>query len=37
MILDALRVGRWRILVGADAEALDRWVRRDPEHAYDPR
>jgi len=36
VILDALRAGRWRILVGADAEALDRWVRRDPEHAYDP-
>jgi NAD(P)-dependent dehydrogenase (short-subunit alcohol dehydrogenase family) len=36
IILDGLRAGKWRILVGEDAEALDRWVRRDPERAYDP-
>ncbi len=35
IILDSLRAGKWRILVGADAEALDAWVRRDPESAYD--
>lgn len=35
MILGALRAGKWRILVGQDAEALDARVRRDPETAYD--
>ncbi|HYA69606.1 MAG TPA: SDR family oxidoreductase, partial [Acidimicrobiales bacterium] len=35
IILDALRAGKWRILVGNDAEALDARVRRDPETAYD--
>lgn len=35
IILDALRAGEWRILVGEDAEAIDRWVRRDPGRAYD--
>lgn len=35
VILDALRAGRWRILVGKDAEALDARVRRDPDTAYD--
>jgi len=34
-ILDALRAGAWRILVGKDAEALDAYVRRDPDTAYD--
>jgi NAD(P)-dependent dehydrogenase (short-subunit alcohol dehydrogenase family) len=35
-ILDGVRSDRWRILVGADAELIDRMVREDPEHAYDP-
>lgn len=35
IILDGVREGRWRILVGADAVALDELVREDPEHAYD--
>lgn len=34
-ILDAVRAGRWRILVGDDAEVLDRFVRDDPWAAYD--
>ena len=34
VILDGVRQGRWRILVGADAEALDERVRRDPESVY---
>jgi NAD(P)-dependent dehydrogenase (short-subunit alcohol dehydrogenase family) len=34
-ILDGVRSDRWRILVGADAELIDRMVREDPEHAYD--
>lgn len=36
VILDGVRAGRWRILVGEDAEALDRAVRADPERAYEP-
>jgi NAD(P)-dependent dehydrogenase (short-subunit alcohol dehydrogenase family) len=36
VILDGVRANRWRILVGADAEALDQLVRRDPENAYGP-
>lgn len=35
-ILDAVREGRWRILVGDDARALDEAVRADPENAYGP-
>ena len=35
-ILEGIRAGRWRILVGADAEALDEAVRADPEGAYEP-
>jgi NAD(P)-dependent dehydrogenase (short-subunit alcohol dehydrogenase family) len=35
IILDAVRAGRWRILVGDDAAALDTWVRADPDAAYD--
>jgi NAD(P)-dependent dehydrogenase (short-subunit alcohol dehydrogenase family) len=35
IILDGVRAGRWRILVGADARALDEKVRRDPESAYE--
>ncbi|MEI2734052.1 MAG: SDR family NAD(P)-dependent oxidoreductase [Rhodoblastus sp.] len=34
IILDGVRAERWRILVGADAEELDRRVRADPEQAY---
>jgi hypothetical protein len=36
LILDGVREGRWRILVGEDAEELDRMVRADPERAYEP-
>ena len=35
IILDGVRAGRWRILVGDDAHELDAKVRQDPEHAYD--
>jgi hypothetical protein len=36
LILDGVREGRWRILVGKDAEELDRMVRAAPERAYEP-
>lgn len=35
MILDGVRAGKWRILVGDDARRLDEQVRADPEAAYD--
>jgi NAD(P)-dependent dehydrogenase (short-subunit alcohol dehydrogenase family) len=35
IILDGVREGRWRILVGKDAVALDEMVRADPENAYE--
>lgn len=35
IILDGVREGRWRILVGHDAEVIDAAVRANPEHAYD--
>ncbi len=35
VILDGVREERWRILVGKDAEALDRLVRETPEEAYE--
>jgi len=35
IILDGVRTGRWRILVGEDAKALDEKVRQDPENAYE--
>ena len=35
-ILDAVRAGRWRVLVGDDAHRLDAMVRSDPEAAYQP-
>jgi NAD(P)-dependent dehydrogenase (short-subunit alcohol dehydrogenase family) len=35
IILDGVRAGKWRILVGEDAHALDVRVRRHPEVAYD--
>jgi len=34
VILDGVKENRWRILVGDDAQALDRHVRNDPEAAY---
>lgn len=36
IILDGVRAERWRILVGKDAEYLDKLVRAAPEHAYEP-
>ncbi len=36
IILDGVRSGTWRILVGEDAKALDRMVRAAPEEAYEP-
>lgn len=36
IILDGVRAGRWRILVGEDAQRLDRMVREEPEQAYEP-
>jgi NAD(P)-dependent dehydrogenase (short-subunit alcohol dehydrogenase family) len=35
IILDGVKAGRWRILVGDDAHRLDERVRQAPEHAYD--
>ncbi len=35
VILDGVREGRWRILVGEDAHVLDMLVRDRPEKAYD--
>jgi hypothetical protein len=34
-ILDGVKVGRWRILVGADAHLIDERVRQSPEQAYE--
>jgi NAD(P)-dependent dehydrogenase (short-subunit alcohol dehydrogenase family) len=34
VILDGVRAGEWRILVGDDARALDEAVRADPNAAY---
>jgi NAD(P)-dependent dehydrogenase (short-subunit alcohol dehydrogenase family) len=34
IILDGVRAGKWRILIGDDAHALDEAVRADPEGAY---
>jgi NAD(P)-dependent dehydrogenase (short-subunit alcohol dehydrogenase family) len=36
VILDGVREERWRILIGADADVLDRLVRDAPEEAYEP-
>jgi hypothetical protein len=36
IILNGVREEKWRILVGADAHALDRHVRQAPEDAYEP-
>jgi NAD(P)-dependent dehydrogenase (short-subunit alcohol dehydrogenase family) len=35
IILDGVRSGAWRILVGADAHGLDEYVRAHPDDAYD--
>ena len=35
IILDGVKADRWRILVGRDAEIIDRRVREAPERAYD--
>jgi NAD(P)-dependent dehydrogenase (short-subunit alcohol dehydrogenase family) len=35
IILDGVKEGRWRILVGDDAHRLDQRVRESPEGAYD--
>ncbi len=35
VILDGVKAGEWRILVGEDAHRLDEFVRKDPVHAYD--
>jgi NAD(P)-dependent dehydrogenase (short-subunit alcohol dehydrogenase family) len=35
IILDGVKAGRWRILVGDDAHRIDELVRRSPERAYD--
>jgi NAD(P)-dependent dehydrogenase (short-subunit alcohol dehydrogenase family) len=36
IILDGVKADRWRILVGKDAEFIDRQVRATPENAYAP-
>jgi NAD(P)-dependent dehydrogenase (short-subunit alcohol dehydrogenase family) len=36
VILDGVRAGEWRILVGADAHLLDGMVRANPTEAYEP-
>ncbi len=35
IILDGVKAGRWRILVGPDAHIIDEMVRAAPERAYD--
>jgi NAD(P)-dependent dehydrogenase (short-subunit alcohol dehydrogenase family) len=35
VILDGVRSGAWRILVGEDAKRLDEFVRANPESTYD--
>jgi NAD(P)-dependent dehydrogenase (short-subunit alcohol dehydrogenase family) len=35
IILDGVKADRWRILVGSDAQLMDRMVREDPVHAYE--
>jgi NAD(P)-dependent dehydrogenase (short-subunit alcohol dehydrogenase family) len=36
IILDGVKAGKWRILVGDDAQRLDERVRQTPERAYEP-
>src|SRR6185295_14829142 len=35
-ILDAVRTGKWRLLIGEDAKFLDREAREHPDELYDP-
>jgi hypothetical protein len=35
VILDAVRSGAWRVVVGDAAKKLDEFVRANPEDAYD--
>ena len=35
IILDGVRSGAWRILIGEDAKKIDAAVRAKPEAAYD--
>jgi hypothetical protein len=35
LILDGVRSGAWRILIGQDAETVDALVRAKPEACYD--
>jgi NAD(P)-dependent dehydrogenase (short-subunit alcohol dehydrogenase family) len=36
IILEGVKAGRWRILVGHDAQRIDEMVRADPLGAYEP-
>ncbi|MSP03729.1 MAG: SDR family oxidoreductase [Acetobacteraceae bacterium] len=36
IILDGVKADRLRILVGTDAQLIDKMVRADPDHAYEP-
>lgn len=36
VILDAVRTGQWRVLIGEDAHWLDETVRADPHKVYGP-
>ena len=36
IMIDGVKAGDWRILVGDDAHRMDELVRADPEHAYEP-
>jgi NAD(P)-dependent dehydrogenase (short-subunit alcohol dehydrogenase family) len=35
-MLDAVRTGRWRLLIGADAKLIDKLARENPEQLYEP-
>jgi len=35
VILDGVRSGQWRVLVGEDAKQLDEFVRANPASTYD--
>ena len=37
LMLQGVREGRWRILIGDDAMSLDQLVRAKPEQAYETR
>jgi len=36
IIIEGIHNGKWRILVGKDAELVDKFVRESPEEAYTP-